>query len=323
MTAAEQPQIEAIGLLDFGGPEVLRSVKLPLPEPGPGEVRIATRAVGVNPTDATFRAGARAAQLADRPSPYVPGMDIAGVVDMLGPDPDGRLAVGDRVVAYVIPFGPRGGTYAEKVVADHRSVVAMPRQAGFAEASTLLLNAVTAAMALDAIGAKEGDAVGVTGAAGAVGGFAVELGAARGLRMLAEVGPADRVLADRLGATAVVGRGVGTTEEFRALVPDGLVGIVDAADRSAGVLAAIADDGALASVKGWAGPAERGIRVAPISSFDAAFDTALFERLVAAAEAGTLTLRVADVLPASAASEAHRRLATGGLRGRLVLDFSR
>jgi NADPH:quinone reductase-like Zn-dependent oxidoreductase len=76
--------MKAIGLMEFGGPEVLQVVDLPEPQPGPGEVRISVQAVAVNPTDITFRAGGRAAQLAKQPTPYVPGMDVAGIVDKLG-----------------------------------------------------------------------------------------------------------------------------------------------------------------------------------------------------------------------------------------------
>ena len=92
--------MKTIGLTEFGGPEVLKVVDLPEPEPGSGEVRIRVHAVAVNPTDITFRTGGRAAQLAELPKPYVPGMDVAGIVDKLGQGTDGRLAVGDRVIAY-------------------------------------------------------------------------------------------------------------------------------------------------------------------------------------------------------------------------------
>jgi NADPH:quinone reductase len=75
-------------------------------------------------------------------------------------------------------------------------------------------------------------------------------------------------------------------------------------------------------LKGWTGPSERGIVIHPISSFGSATNTAPFNRLRSQAENDVLTLRVADVLPATKAAEAHRRLATGRVRGRLVLDFS-
>jgi NADPH:quinone reductase len=108
--------MKAIGLNEFGGPEVLTIFDLPEPQAGAGEVRIRVHAAAVNPTDITFRRGGRAAQLAGRPTPYIPGMDVAGVVDKLGNDTDGRLAVGDSVIAFVVPMGPQGGAYAEQIV---------------------------------------------------------------------------------------------------------------------------------------------------------------------------------------------------------------
>ncbi|MDH6707965.1 NADPH:quinone reductase-like Zn-dependent oxidoreductase [Kitasatospora sp. MAA19] len=136
---------------------------LPEPEPGPGEVRIRVHAAAVNPTDITFRTGGRVEQLAQRTAPFVPGMDVSGVVDELGPGTDGRLAVGDRVVAYVIPFGPHGGTCAEQLIVAQESVVPAPAKATFPEAATLLLNAVTARLSLDALALPPGGQLVVVG----------------------------------------------------------------------------------------------------------------------------------------------------------------
>ena len=99
-------------------------------------------------------------------------------------------------------------------------------------------------------------------------------------------------------------------------------GLVDAANQQALVLGAIADGGGLAEVRGWAGPSERNIAVHTIVANSVASDTKRLEQ-VRTAELGRLTLRVAEVLPAERAAEAHRRLDRGGLRGRLVLDFTR
>jgi NADPH:quinone reductase len=126
--------MKAIGLTEFGGPEVLKVVDLADPHPGQGEVRIRVHAVAVNPTDLTFRSGGRASQLANRPPPYVPGMDVAGIVDELGEAAGGRLSIGAAVIAFVIPTGTHGGTYAEWVVVDEASVVPVPRGATFPEA---------------------------------------------------------------------------------------------------------------------------------------------------------------------------------------------
>jgi len=99
-------------------------------------------------------------------------------------------------------------------------------------------------------------------------------------------------------------------------------GLVDAANQQALVLGAIADGGGLAEVRGWAGPSERNIAVHTLVASSVASDTRRLEQVRDLAERGTLTLRVAKVLPAERAAEAHRRLEHGGLRGRFVLDFT-
>jgi NADPH2:quinone reductase len=314
--------MKAIGLTEFGGPEVLHVFDLPEPQPGAGEVRIRVHAAAVNPTDMTFRGGGRAAQLADRPAPYIPGMDVAGVVDKLGEGTDGRLAAGDSVIAYVIPAGPHGGSYAERIVVGEASVVIAPRGFTFAEASTLLLNAVTARLCLDALALPHGATVAVAGGTGAVGGYAIQLAKADGLAVLTDAAPADEALVRGLGADVVVDRDDDIGAAIRGQLPAGAPGLIDGAALDARALPAVADDGGLVTLKGWTGPSERGIVIHPISSFGSATDTALFDRLRNQAEEGILTLRVADVLPAKEAAEAHRRLAAGGIRGRLVLDFS-
>jgi NADPH:quinone reductase-like Zn-dependent oxidoreductase len=229
--------------------------------------------------------------------------------------------VGDRVIALLIPMGPHGGTYAEQIITDERSAVRAPKDTTDAEAATLLLNGVAAHLALDALNLKAGHVVAVTGAAGAVGGYAIQLARARGLTVIADASPDDEDLVGALGADHIIARGDGLTGQIRRLVPGGVPGLVDAASLDAAVLPAIADGGAIVTVRGWSGPAERGITVHPISAFASVTDTALLEELRDLAEDGTLSLRVADVMPARYAAEAHRRLAAGGIRGRIVLDF--
>src|SRR5580700_616290 len=111
--------MRAVGVVSFGGPEALEVVELPDPEAGPGEVRIRVHAATVNPTDTVLRSGARAA---DVPPPYVPGMDVAGVLEQIGPGASTDLQVGQRVMAIVAPHGQTGG-YAERVVVPAASVV--------------------------------------------------------------------------------------------------------------------------------------------------------------------------------------------------------
>jgi NADPH:quinone reductase len=139
--------------------------------------------------------------------------------------------------------------------------------------------------------------------------------------VIADASPDDEDLVGALGADHVIARGDGLTGQIRSLVPGGAPGLVDAASLNAAVLPAIADAGAIATVKGWSGPAGRGITVHAVSAFAAVTDTSLLEELRDLAEDGTLSLRVADIMPARYAAEAHRRLAAGGIRGRIVLDF--
>ncbi|MFI0466127.1 NADP-dependent oxidoreductase [Saccharopolyspora sp. 5N102] len=314
--------MKAIGVYDFGGPEVLQVLDLPEPQAGPGEVRIRVHAAAVSPTDVKLRTGGHAVRMPGRRPPFVPGMDAAGVIDQLGPETDDRLAMGQRVIAMVLFISPHGGAYAEQVVVPAASVVPAPEGTDFAAASTLLMNAMTARLALDALAVPRGGVIAVTGAAGAVGGYAVELAKADGLTVIADAAPHDVELVRGFGADHVVERGTDVADRIRALVPDGVAGLVDGSIQTTKVVPAIADGGALAELRGWSGPAERGIRVYPVMAPDGITDTKGLDALRRQVEDGTLTLRVAKVLPAEEAAEAHRLLEAGGLRGRLVLDFS-
>jgi NADPH:quinone reductase len=314
--------MKAVGVWQFGGPEQLRVVELPEPEPGPGEVRIRVHAAAVNPTDTLLRAGSQQARLAALPPPYRPGMDAAGVIDKVGPELDGRLHLGQRVIALVLPSGPHGGAYAEQIVVPAASVVPAPAGTDFPAAATLLMNALTARVALDSLALRPGQTLAVTGAAGAFGGYAIQLAKADGLRVIADAAPADEELVRMLGADEVVARGADVADRIRALVPDGVPGLADGALLDELALPAVADGGGLAVVRGWAGTPERGITVHPVVVSRAAADTAALDRLRSQVEQGVLTLRVAQVLPAARAEQAHRLLAAGGVRGRLVLDFA-
>jgi NADPH:quinone reductase-like Zn-dependent oxidoreductase len=316
--------MKIIGLMRFGGPEVLEIIDVPEPHPGPGEVRVRVHAAAVNPSDLAVRSSGYGGRMASQPTPHIPGWDAAGVIDEMGPGTDGRLAVGDRVLAVTNAISVYKGAYQQQLVVPAASVVHAPRNLDFPAASALLMNALTARLGLDAMALKPGQTLAVTGSAGALGGYVIQLARADGLRVIADVAdrPADRELVKQLGATDLVVRGPGFTDRVRALVPNGVDGLFDTALLNGAVVPAIADGGALVTVRGWNEPVERGVRVFPVLVGGAITDTAKLERLRDQAEAGVLTPRVAQVLPASQAAEAHRILETGGVRGRLILDFT-
>lgn len=309
--------MKAIGVTEFGGPDALHVVELPDPEAGPGEVRIRVHAAAVNPTDTGLRSGARAV---DVPPPYIPGMDVAGVLEQIGPGSSTALQPGEHVMAVVIPHGQTGG-YAERVVVPAESVTRVPARATDAEASTLPMNGLTTVQALDLLGLEPGQTLAVTGAAGAVGGYAVQLGKVGGLRVIADAAPADEQLVKDLGADVVVERGPQFGQRIREVVPQGADGLIDAALMNELAIPAVRDGGGIATVRGFRGAGERGVTCYPVTVRSYAREHAKLDKLRQLAETGRVTLRVARVLPAGRAAEAHRILEAGGTRGRLVLEF--
>lgn len=316
--------MKVVGLTRFGGPEVLEVIDVPEPHAGAGEVRVRVHAAAVNPSDLALRASGYNGRMANQPLPHIPGWDAAGVIDEIGPGVEGRFAPGDRVLALAFSGAPTKGAYQQELIVPAASVVHAPKTLDFHAGSALLMNALTARLGLDGLGLKPGQTLAVTGSAGALGGFVIQLAKADGLRVIADVSdaPADRELIKQLGADELVARGPGFTGRVRALVPNGVDAVFDTALLNDAALPAVADGGALVTVRGWNEPVERGIRVIPVLVATALTDTAKLERLRDQAEAGVLTPRVARVLPASQAAEAHRILEKGGVRGRLVLDFT-
>ncbi len=312
--------MRVVGVMDFGGPEQLQVLEVPTPQPGPGEVRIRVLGAAVNPTDIALRSGAVRAAFADRPPPYVPGMDASGTVSATG---DGvSWSEGDPVIALVMPHGPHGGAYAEEVVVPAESVVRRPAGIDPLPAATLLMNAMSARMALDRLALVPGDTLLVTGAPGAFGGSVVQLAKADGLRVIVDAAPADEELVRALGADEVVSRGDGLSERVRSVVPSGVDGVADGARLREEILPAVRDGGAVASVREWNIDPERGISIRRVQVPKAAGDTAALDGLRRQVEAGVLRPRLADVFAPGDASEAHRRFERGGVRGRFVIDFS-
>src|SRR5699024_1060196 len=115
--------MRVVGFHQPGEPDVLEVIDLPDPSPGEGEVRIRVHAAAVSPVDIYMRRRARTPDSV--PSPIVPGMDAAGVLEEIGPGVDTDLEVGDRVMAIVLPDGAHGA-YSEQVVVPVESVARTP-----------------------------------------------------------------------------------------------------------------------------------------------------------------------------------------------------
>jgi NADPH:quinone reductase len=312
--ATHRPTMRAVMFSSFGAPDVLTVADTPIPQPGDGQVRIRVQAAPVHPADLFARSGAMAALLPSRPY-YVLGWDVAGIVDTVGDRVD-RFAPGDPVVGMSDWLATNVGTQAEFVVLDAAALAPAPSGIAPTEASTLPVNALTALAALDRLELGEGQTLAVTGAGGAVGGYAVELARHRGIRTVALGAEQDEPFLTGLGAM-FVSRSDDLAGRLRSAVPGGVDGLLDAAVVGAPALSAVRDGGVfVAVIPPAAPPAERGIRVDTVGVRS---DGARLGELVRLVERGGLTLRVAQTLPFTQAAQAHTLFAKGGIRGRLVL----
>src|SRR5687767_14706516 len=190
--------MRAAGVTEFGGPDALHIVDVPSEPLGAGEVRLRVGAAAVSPTDTHLVAGAYADRDPVKQPPWVPGMDVAGVVAEVAEGVD-HLRVGDLAMGIVVPTGAHGA-YREDLVLPADSVVRGPAGSDAVAACTLPMNGLTARMALDRMDLGTGQVVAVTGAAGAFGGYVVQLAKADGLTVVADASEADEQLVRELGA---------------------------------------------------------------------------------------------------------------------------
>ncbi|MFE2598225.1 NADP-dependent oxidoreductase [Streptomyces sp. NPDC059396] len=320
--------MKAVGFHTPGGPDVLTELDLPAPEAGPGEVRIRVHGAAVNPADTLIRIGD--VDLGAMPGPYILGMDVAGVIDQVGPG-DSAFSTGDRVMAVVIPDRPHNGGYAQYVVVPAGQVTAAPKNVSLIEAATVPMNGLTALQGLNVLNARPGATLAVTGSTGAFGGYFIELGKRAGARIIADSSEADEALVRSLGADLIARRGAGYAADVRRQIPEGADALADAALLGADVLDAVTDNGLYSSLRaiGERGttplpePAPRGIDYRYFGFYENPDIPGSLRDLTEAVEARQLTPRVAEVIDPADAGRAHAALEAGGVRGRFVLDFSR
>jgi len=175
--------MKAIVVREFGPAEVMKLEEVPNPSPGPGQVLVRVKAVGVNPVEAYIRSGT----YARKPSlPYTPGTDVAGHVDAVGPGITG-VKNGDRVYGHGTAAGYGG--YAELTVCDESQVHPLPDRLSFAQGAAMGVPYGTAWRALFfRAQARPGETVLIHGASGGVGIAATQIARAHGLRVIGTAG---------------------------------------------------------------------------------------------------------------------------------------
>ncbi|HZX08852.1 NADP-dependent oxidoreductase [Kribbella sp.] len=294
------------------GPEAIELIETAVPEPDAGQVRIKVAAAAVNPVDLAVAGGlAVTFGLTASREQFGLGWDVAGTVDATGPGTD--LSPGTAVIGVADLLGRPLKTHAEYVVLDADAVTPAPEGMDPVAAATIGLNALTALQALDTLKLTPGQTVLVTGAAGGVGGYAVELAHHFGLQVIASAAAQDEELVRRLGADHFV---PGPTE-VRRIVPAGVDGLLDAAVIGIGAQEAVRNHGRHAHLQG--GPKPPHLRGITVDQVFVHANRPQLTQLSQLAAAGAISTRVADTYPLTDAVPAYSRLAKGGVRGRLVL----
>jgi len=287
-----------------GGPDSIEIVDVPVVEPGPGQVRVEIAGATVNAVDLGVAAGVfHDMGLVHQPDHTGLGWDFAGTVRAAAPNVD--LPVGSRVAGMIAGFDHAVGAYAEQLILAASDVALVPDGLDLITAATVPLNGLAAAQLVDLLGAGNGRRLLVTGAAGAVGGYAIPLAQERGWQVTGLARPDDEQFVRSLDA------------DFTPEPSPGWDAVADAATLQAQALALVRDNGILVTMLPGRGPAaERGITTHVV---EVEPDGSRLAALLDATARGRLPARVHATIPLTEAPAAHRAVAKGGTRGRYVL----
>ncbi|MFE3607051.1 NADP-dependent oxidoreductase [Streptomyces goshikiensis] len=304
--------MKAIAYSAYGTSDSLQLVDVAPPKVGPGEVLVRVKAAGVNPVDWKIAAGYIDPIMEVR-FPVIPGWDVSGVVEAIGPDTF-DYAVGDEVFGYLRKDWVQSGTYAELVSAPVRTLARKPRELTFEQAAGIPLAGLTAYQSLTRVGLKAGESVLIHSAAGGTGSLGVQIAVALGLRVIGTAGAHNHDYLRSLGAEPVL-YGEGFADRVRALAPEGVDAALDFYGddviptlqllvKERHRVASIADGNAAAqgAHQLWVRP-----------------DTADLTFLGELADAGKITVNVEHALPLAEAAKAWELSASGRTRGKIVL----
>jgi len=327
--------MKAIVVRTHGGPQALELTELPLPEPGPGQVRVRAHAIGVGRPDVLIRQGSYKWM---PPMPAIPGNEVAGVVEALGPGVQ-AATLGDRVLFSARELPQRGGGYAEYVCAPAEAMYALPDHLGFDDAVSLPNFQLAQALLFGCGSARPVRSVLITAAAGGVASAMVQTARARQLQVVATASTlAKREYALRQGAASVLdpaapdlasqvksltgGRGVDLALDpsggalfiacLHALAPLGLA-------VSYNILAGMPPD-VFAVLRQLLGRS-LAVRTFSMHTFDADVDTrrGLMQQAIELMASGAVQAPPATVMPLTEARRAHELLDDSSFTGKLVL----
>jgi NADPH:quinone reductase len=310
--------MRAVRIEEFGlGNVVVRD--LPDPTPGMGEVLINTQAATINPADAAVVSGAAASRFPNGATgPFTPGWDLVGVVSACGDGVSPSL-IGTRVLGFSLWFESFRGTQASLVALPLGNVVPAPGDLPSSRLTTVGLKGHTAWRGLADLKLKKDESVIITGAAGGVGGLAVELASSRGFSVIGIVHGDGAEEARALGATVVISSRVEDLgRQIRNLVPDGADALLDTASIGAPSLAAVRDGGKYVTITNLP-DSERSIDVFRSGG---RMDSDALSTMAEMATEGRLHTPVGQVFDIEDAAQAYHAFDHRIGRGRIVLSFA-
>src|SRR3954466_7935064 len=300
--------MRAVTFTDYGGPDVLRVAEVDEPHAGPGQIRIAVRASGVNPIDWKVRSGMMR-DVMPAELPVIDGYEAAGVVDEVGQGVDG-VAAGDEVFGFAV-----AGAAAEYAVLD--DFARKPAALSFEEAAGLPVAVETSVRVFNVLGGLgAGQTIVINGAAGGVGTAAVQLARARGARVIGTASERNHEFLRSLGAEPTT-YGEGMVERIRALAPGGVDLAFDTAGKGAipDLIELTGDPARVATIADFSAA---GLGAKITSGAEGRAPGAL-EEAAGLIEKGDFSLPVAEAFPFDRAGDAHRASEGGHVRGKLVL----
>ena len=311
---AAPAMMKAIVAHEYGGPEVLKYEDVPRPQPKENEILVRVIAAGVNPVDTYMRNGKFAPAGPAGALPLIPGRDIAGVVEEIGPGVT-KFKAGDAVYGNV-----RNGGYAEFAVAAEKDIALKPASLDFVQAAAVPVAARTAWNALvETAHVAAGQTVLIQGGSGGVGSFAIQIAKIRGAKVYATASTANQDLLKELGADVAIDY---TKQKFEDVVKD-----VDVVLEAAGKetlerdYAVVKKGGSLISIVGPADAAKAqqyGIQAPPLS----AAGWSSLPELTKLFDAKKLKVVVTQTLPLSEARAAQEQVGSHHTRGKIVLKVA-
>jgi NADPH:quinone reductase-like Zn-dependent oxidoreductase len=312
-----KPTMKAIVIHEYGGPEVLKYEDVPRPEPKDDQILVRVIAAGVNPVDEAGRSE-RSAKFFGITLPFIPGYDIAGIVEKTGAKIT-KFKTGDSVYAYLSLRN--GGGYAEYAVASEVEAAPKPKSISFVEAAGVPVVALTAWQALiDTAKLSAGQTVLIHGGSGGVGTFAIQIAKARRAKVIATASTANQNFLKQLGADVAIDYTKAKFEDVAKNVDVVLDSVgKDTLARSYGV---VKKGGFIVTLVARIDQAEldkHGIRGASLGVEPDSNELTEIGKLI---DEKKIKVIISQTFPLADAVKAQEQIATGHTRGKIVLKVA-